>query len=225
MDAGYFFCDKLDGFGYHELMSDFRTLPTGIWQQTLVVQKSKFIAFAARVENVEAAQAFLKSVALSDATHHCYAYVTADGQKSNDNGEPAGTAGLPILQAIKQQNLSHVAVAVERYFGGIKLGTGGLARAYGQAANQVLTAVAPVWMRECAVLEVMSNYEQQGAVAQLVAVCGKELAVEYQDLIKWRVAVPVERENEFLGELGQILRGTPAVVVLEPRTWVEFPVS
>ena len=82
-------------------MSDFRTLSAGQWQQTLIVQKSRFVAFAARVNTVAEAQAFLKSVALPDATHHCYAYLTADGQKSNDNGEPAGTAGLPIYKQLK----------------------------------------------------------------------------------------------------------------------------
>lgn len=205
------------------VMSDFRTLPAGTWQQTLVVQKSRFVAFATRVEDTEQAQAFLRSVALPDATHHCYAYVTADGQKSSDNGEPAGTAGLPILQAIKQQQLSHVAVAVERYFGGIKLGTGGLSRAYGQAASQVLNAVAPVWMRECVVLEFVTTYEPQTAVTKLVAEAGKQLAVEYQDMVKWRVAVPVNAQNDFITRLGEILRGVPDVIIAEPHAWVEFP--
>ncbi len=206
-----------------EMMNDFRTLPAGTWQQTLVVQKSRFVAFAARVENGEQAQAFLQSVALPDATHHCYAYVTADGQKSNDNGEPAGTAGLPILQAIKQQNLSNVAVAVERYFGGIKLGTGGLARAYGQAATQVLTSVTPLWVRDCAVMTLTSTYEQQAVVAKLVAACGKTMEVQYQDLIRWRVAIPVAQQNSFTTQLSEVMRGTPDVEIVEPHAWVEFP--
>lgn len=204
-------------------MDDFRTLSAGVWQQALVVQKSRFIAFASRVDDSAAAQAFLKSVALPDATHHCYAYITADGQKSNDNGEPAGTAGLPILQAIKQQGLSNVAVAVERYFGGIKLGTGGLGRAYGQAASQVLSAVAPVLVRACVVLGLTANYEQQSAVDQLIAKTGKVLTVDYQAMVKWQVAVPVARQNDFLEELGQVLRGTPTVEMIESHAWVEFP--
>ena len=138
-------------------MSDLRTLPSGIFQQTYLVQKSRFIAFAQRVQSVQEAQAFLKNVALADATHHCYAYITTEAQKSSDNGEPAGTAGIPILQAIKQKELTNVAVAVERYFGGIKLGTGGLARAYNQAASQVLESVQPVLMRECVILSFKTN--------------------------------------------------------------------
>ncbi|MCM1404529.1 MAG: YigZ family protein [Prevotella sp.] len=204
-------------------MDDFRTLPAGIWQQTYTVQKSRFVAFAARVDNAEQAQAFLQSVALPDATHHCYAYVTADGQKSSDHGEPSGTAGMPILQAIKQQQLSHVAVAVERYFGGIKLGTGGLARAYGQAATQVLTAVAPLWVRDCTVLAFVTNYEQQTAVAQLVASCGKTMEVQYQDTVRWRVTIPSAKQNDFTTQLAEVIRGTPQIVVDEPHVWVEFP--
>ena len=203
-------------------MNDFRTLPAGEWQQTLVVQKSRFIAFAARVNSAVEAQSFIKRVALADATHHCYAYITIDGQKSNDNGEPSGTAGLPILQAIKNAGLTNVVVVVERYFGGIKLGTGGLARAYGQAATQVLSSVAPIWVRDCAVLSFDSSYEQQTAVGQLVAKHGKQMAVVYQDIVQWRVAVPVEQQTSFVNELAEVLRAAPQVVVVEPHAWVEF---
>ena len=203
-------------------LNDFQTLPAGKWQQTLVEQKSRFIALAARVSSVVEAQEFLKSVALPDATHHCYAYVTQDGQKSNDNGEPSGTAGLPILQAIKNAGLCNVAVAVERYFGGIKLGTGGLARAYGQAASQVLASVTPVWMRDCVVLEFATSYEQQVAVAKLVVEYGKQISVDYQSVIQWQVAIPVAKQQSFHVALGEIMRTVPIVTVVMPHAWIEF---
>lgn len=214
--------DKWLFLSYAVLMSDFRTLPAGRWQQTYVVQKSRFIAYAMSVKNAQEAQDFLKSVALPDATHHCYAYVTADGQKSSDNGEPAGTAGIPILQAIKQKNLLNVAVAVERYFGGIKLGTGGLARAYGEAATQVLDAVNPILMRECVVLEFKGTYEQQASVSRLVAGFGKELAVQYADLISWQVAIPVNQKETFIQQLAEVQHGVIDVVVKIEQAWVEF---
>lgn len=204
-------------------MNDFRTLPSGKWQHILVVQKSRFLAFATRASSSAEAQAFLKSVALPDATHHCYAYITSDGQKSNDNGEPAGTAGLPILQAIKNAGLQNVVVAVERYFGGIKLGTGGLARAYGQAASQVLNSITPVLVRDCVVLGFDSNYEQQTAVAKLVAEHGKQLAVDYQNVVRWRVAVPVAKQNNFVNALAEVLHTVPEITVLETHAAVEFP--
>ena len=203
-------------------MSDFKTLPAEVFQQTYVVQKSRFLAYATRVDNAEQAQAFLKSVALPDATHHCYAYVTADGQKSSDNGEPAGTAGVPILQAIKQNNLSNVAVAVERYFGGIKLGTGGLARAYGQAASQVLAAAQPVLVRGCEVFTFTTAYEQKTSVDQLVSTYGKILDLQYSDVIKWRVAIPISQQAKFLEKLTEVCHGNPEVSRQAQQAWVEF---
>ena len=203
-------------------MSDLRTLPSGIFQQTYLVQKSRFIAFAQRVQSVQEAQAFLKNVALVDATHHCYAYITTEAQKSSDNGEPAGTAGIPILQAIKQKELTNVAVAVERYFGGIKLGTGGLARAYNQAASQVLESVQPVLMRECVVLSFKTNYEQQIVVKKIIAQVGRELGVQYTDLICWRVAIPVAEQTSFINQLTELLHGEIKVVTEQSVVWVEF---
>ena len=203
-------------------MQDFQTLPSGVWQQTLVVQKSRFVAFATRVDNVEQARAFLQSVALPGATHHCYAYLTMDGQKSSDHGEPSGTAGLPILQAIKQQKLSNVAVAVERFFGGIKLGTGGLARAYVQAATQVLTAATAVWVRDCALLEFNSTYDYQTVLTQLINTYGKVMAVEYQAMIHWRVAVPVVRQADFIQQCAEVVHRPMPITVLTPHSCVEL---
>ncbi len=203
-------------------MSDLRTLPAGIFQHTYVVQKSRFLAYAKRVNDVQEAQAFLKSVALPDATHHCYAYVTLDTQKSSDNGEPAGTAGIPILQAIKQKNLTNVAVAVERYFGGIKLGTGGLARAYGQAASDVLEQVLPVCLRECVVLEFCSTYDQKDVVNKLIMEYGKVLKVDYTDIVLWRVAVPVLNHNLLMHKLLELYHGQVNVMTQEEHCWVEF---
>ena len=203
-------------------MDEFRTLPVGKWEQTLVVQKSQFVAFAARVASSTEAQNIIKSVALPDATHHCYAYVTTDGQKSNDNGEPAGTAGLPILQAIKSSGLNNVVVVVERYFGGIKLGTGGLSRAYGQAASQVLASVKPVLMCACNVVGFESSYEQQMVVAKLVAEYGKVLVVDYLATVCWRVAIPLAKQYEFVNKLTEVLRAKPNLTMIESHTWVEF---
>lgn len=205
-------------------MSDFKTLSAEVFQQTYVVQKSRFLAYAKRVDSVTEAQAFLKSVALPDATHHCYAYLTLDGQKSSDNGEPSGTAGIPILQAIKQCNLINVAVAVERYFGGIKLGTGGLARAYGQAASQVLATAKTVLVRECMILEFTTAYDQKLAVDQLVAAYGQQINLQYSDMIAWRVAVPLTVQNKFLEKLAEVRHGDDKVDIIEKQAWVEFVV-
>jgi uncharacterized YigZ family protein len=106
------------------------------------VRKSRFVARATALDNVDAALAFIARVSDRDATHNCWAYRIGPQYRFSDDGEPAGTAGKPILQAIDGQHLDHVAVVVARWFGGIKLGAGGLVRAYGGCAAECLRLAA-----------------------------------------------------------------------------------
>ena len=102
-------------------MKDFLTIRDGIFRHEFVVEKSRFISFACRVSTVEQANFFIADVSKKhyDATHNCYAFVTAESRKFSDDGEPQGTAGLPILGAIQGKGLENVAVVVTRYFGAI----------------------------------------------------------------------------------------------------------
>ncbi|MDM8098785.1 YigZ family protein [Oceanobacillus oncorhynchi] len=107
----------------------------------ITIQKSRFIANVKRVESEEEAQEFIQSIKKEhrDATHNCSAYIIGETdyiQKANDDGEPSGTAGVPMLEVLKKKGLKDTAVVVTRYFGGIKLGAGGLIRAYGSATTQ-----------------------------------------------------------------------------------------
>ena len=102
------------------------------------IRKSRFLVRAAPVERVDAALAFVERVGDRDATHNCWAYRIGSEYRFSDDGEPAGTAGKPILQAIDGQSFDRVAVVVTRWFGGIKLGVGGLVRAYGGCAAECL---------------------------------------------------------------------------------------
>src|SRR5690625_3246437 len=102
------------------------------------IKKSRFIAIAAPVFSVEQALAFFKERSDGNARHNCWAYKVGDDYRFSDDGEPGGTAGSPILQAIEGQNCDFTAVLVIRWFGGIKLGTGGLVRAYGGVAAECL---------------------------------------------------------------------------------------
>lgn len=110
----------------------------------LVVKGSRFIAHAAPVADEVAAQEYIERIAMQfrDATHNCNAYKLGTGDQAlirfRDAGEPSGTAGKPILQAIENKGLTNIVIVVTRYFGGTKLGTGGLMRAYGGAAQAVL---------------------------------------------------------------------------------------
>lgn len=102
------------------------------------IRKSRFLAQAAPVADVDAAMQWIASVGDGSANHNCWAYRIGQAYRFNDDGEPSGTAGKPILQAIDGQAMDHVAVVVTRWFGGIKLGVGGLIRAYGGCAAECL---------------------------------------------------------------------------------------
>lgn len=109
-------------------------------KNTIVIEKSEFICYLKRCNDVEEFKEFLNSVKKYhyDATHHCSAYISKDVKRSNDDGEPSGTAGMPILNALEKRNMEDTGAVVVRYFGGIKLGAGGLIRAY---SNAILKAI------------------------------------------------------------------------------------
>jgi uncharacterized YigZ family protein len=102
------------------------------------IKKSRFLALAAPVDSPEQALAFVRDVSEPTATHNCWAYRIGQDYRFNDDGEPGGTAGRPILQAIEGQDMDRVVVVVTRWYGGIKLGAGGLVRAYGGTAAECL---------------------------------------------------------------------------------------
>lgn len=104
----------------------------------LDIKHSRFLALASPADSPDSALAFLREVAVADATHNCWAYRIGQEYRSSDDGEPSGTAGRPILAAIDGQGLDEVMVVVIRWYGGIKLGAGGLVRAYGGSAAECL---------------------------------------------------------------------------------------
>ena len=134
-----------------------------------VINKSRFITCAAPVRTEAEARDYIALIrhAFPDSTHVCTAYILGETgalQRSSDNGEPAGTAGIPILEAIRHSGLTDTCVAVVRYFGGIKLGTGGLARAYGGCTQDTLNNAAKVRDIPLAVYTVTYPYDLSGIV-------------------------------------------------------------
>lgn len=108
------------------------------------IRKSRFLALAGPIGSADEAADFLAANRWPDATHHCWAWRLGASYRFNDDGEPGGTAGRPILQAVEGQDCDRVVVLVVRWFGGVKLGTGGLARAYGGVAAQCLRLAGKV---------------------------------------------------------------------------------
>ncbi|MDH6265364.1 putative YigZ family protein [Rhizobium sp. SG_E_25_P2] len=113
---------------------------TAVARHVVEIKKSRFIVAAAPVTDEAAAKAFIASESDASATHNCWAYRIGQIYRFNDDGEPSGTAGKPILQAIDGQDLDGVAVVVTRFFGGVLLGSGGLIRAYGGSVAECLRA-------------------------------------------------------------------------------------
>jgi uncharacterized YigZ family protein len=119
---------------------------SGCGEAEIEINKSRFIAYIGRLETEEDAIAFIAEIKKKhwNATHNCSAYVVGENdqwQKADDDGEPSGTAGKPILEIIKKNKLKDTVIVVTRYFGGIKLGAGGLIRAYGKSASAGLKTV------------------------------------------------------------------------------------
>ncbi len=134
------------------------------------IKHSRFIAHAAPVDSPQAALEFLSAVADADATHNCWAYRIGAEYRSSDDGEPAGTAGRPILAAIEGQACDRVMVVVTRWYGGIKLGAGGLVRAYGGAAAECLRQAERRPLVAMQALIVHCGFDDLGSVhAALVA--------------------------------------------------------
>ncbi|NMY72943.1 YigZ family protein [Pseudomonas sp. WS 5071] len=111
---------------------------TGPCEHREEIRKSRFITYAAPITSAQEAYDFIERHSDLNASHNCWAWRLGDQYRSSDDGEPGGTAGRPILSAIEAQDCDHVVVLVTRWYGGIQLGTGGLARAYGGGANKCL---------------------------------------------------------------------------------------
>ena len=138
-------------------------------QAEIVIEKSTFIGYAKPVNNEEEALAFIQEIKKKhrDATHNVPAYVLGEHneiQRCNDDGEPSGTAGVPVLEVLKKEDLRDVAVVVTRYFGGIKLGTGGLVRAYTRGAKIALEAAKIITKVLYQVIIVTVDYTMLGAL-------------------------------------------------------------
>ncbi len=137
--------------------------------QELWINKSRFIGDVFHVASEDEALEKIQSIrdTYPDATHHCYAYyigVDSIIKRFNDDGEPGGTAGMPILQVIEQREIENVLVVVTRYFGGIKLGAGGLVRAYSKTTARALDRAGRVWMELCDKGILTIEYEYLGSV-------------------------------------------------------------
>lgn len=178
-------------------------------RHAMEVKQSRFLAQAASVATPEQALAWLREASDAGASHNCWAWRIGDGYRSSDDGEPAGTAGRPILAAIDGQGCDRVAVLVTRWFGGIKLGAGGLVRAYGGAAAECLRGAerVPIVARVQAMLAF--PFEDTGAVHAVLAACDAERLEEAFEAagVRLRIRLPADAIAALTTQLRDASRG------------------
>ena len=158
-------------------MSKFYLTVDGVTENTVEIKRSKFIATLSHAESGEDAEAFVRAVRkrYPDATHNCYAYIAdelGNETRFSDDGEPGGTAGQPMLEVLKKRGVVKAAVVVTRYFGGIKLGAGGLVAAYTDSVSEVLDAAGIRRMTECAEVTVECDYSDHSAIESALTRAG-----------------------------------------------------
>lgn len=195
----------------------------------LVEKKSRFIARVQPVTSEQEALAFIQEVKSEhyNATHNVYAYVLRENnlQRYTDDGEPSGTAGMPVLDCIRKQGLTDVAVVVTRYFGGTLLGTGGLVRAYGGAASQGIRAAVPISRKLCDIYIIRCSYDLYGKVEYALnqagyKIRGSDFGVEVQ-LEVCVLRGEGERLNQLLSETTNAL----ATVTYQMCEYVTFQIE
>ena len=177
-------------------------------RHALEVKHSRFLAQAAPVAEAGEALAWLDRIADRAATHNCWAYRIGQDYRSSDDGEPAGTAGRPILAAIDGQGFDRVMVVVTRWYGGIKLGAGGLVRAYGGAAAECLrTAPRQPLVARCEI-DVQCGFDDIGSVHAALAAFGAEKRDERFDAdgVRMRLSLPADRIDALRGHLRDATR-------------------
>ncbi|KAB7665170.1 YigZ family protein [Bacillus sp. B1-b2] len=182
-------------------------------ESELIIQKSRFIAHIARTETEEAAQAFIGEIKKKhkDATHNCSAYLIGEQdqiQKANDDGEPSGTAGVPILEVLKKRNLKDTTVVVTRYFGGIKLGAGGLIRAYGKSTSEGLNSVGIIERTLMNLLSISIDYTLLGKLEnELRSSIYQIKDIEYVENVKVHVFVVLNQVDTFKAWITDLTNG------------------
>lgn len=175
-------------------------------ESLLIEKKSKFIANVKPVDNEQDALDFLNEMRskYSDATHNVYAYVIDENNiyRYSDDGEPSGTAGMPVLDAIRKSGIVDVIVVVTRYFGGTLLGTGGLVHTYGASAKQGLEQSHIVQRQLCDILYVKVDYSLLGKMQHEIMASGYILEdTLYEDNVTFIISTPVAETDKIIGDL------------------------
>ena len=208
------------------MRKDYHTIQ-GYGESEIIIQKSRFITYVSRAETEQQAQDFINNIKEKhkNATHNCSAYMIGEHdniQKANDDGEPSGTAGVPMLEVLKKQGLKDTVVVVTRYFGGIKLGGGGLIRAYGKATTEGIDAAKVVERKLHHLMKISIDYTWLGKVENEVRNSVYPLKeIKYADLVEVMVFTKADEEETFINWMAEMTNGQAKIELVE-KEFVEF---
>ncbi len=187
-------------------------------EEMIVIEKSKFIGYIKPVETVEEAEEFVASVksANRDATHNVPVYVIGEKyeiQKYSDDGEPSGTAGVPVLHMLMKEGITNTAIVMTRYFGGIKLGTGGLVRAYTGIAKEALNAAGVAAVKDMDVLVLEIQYTYHGK-AENMAQKGSFIIrkTDFTDKVTLEIVCDPDETDKIIKDFMEVTSGTVNIV-------------
>lgn len=194
------------------MLKSYRTIKTnGIHE--IEIKKSRFICHLKRTPTEEEALDFIEEIKTEHwkATHNCSAYLIGENdqiQRAHDDGEPSGTAGVPMLEILKKKELKDVTAVVTRYFGGIKLGAGGLIRAYGGSVNEAIKAIGIVERRLQQEIGLTVDYSLSGILENRLRDSDFTLeTIEYTDKVTFTCAVDIDEVDHFKNLTTELLNG------------------
>lgn len=193
-------------------MTEAYLTPAGEGSSEYVEKKSRFLGRVFAVSSEDEARALLEAVKKEhyDARHNCWCYIIRNGaERYSDDGEPQGTAGIPMLEVLRRQNMTNCVCVVTRYFGGVLLGAGGLLRAYTKSAGDALSAAGTSVVRPWSCMDVPCSYSGAERLKTECTVMGGIVEdVEYSSSVILKVLIPAESEADFTARIFDISGGT-----------------
>lgn len=196
-------------------------------ESTIIIEKSKFIGYSRHVETEEDALTFINEIKKKnkDATHNVSAYILGEkknAQKYSDDGEPSGTAGIPILELMKKEELTNSAIVVTRYFGGIKLGAGGLVRAYSKSAKSTLENSLISQKKIFIPIEILFDYSYLGKIQNDIStrnILASKPA--FEDVVKYTIYVDKEEIDSSINHINDLTSGN-VIIDIKDEVLLDF---
>ena len=187
-------------------------IPSAPGEAEFTEKRSRFLGHVRCIETEDEAKAFVAEMKKKyyDARHNCWCYIIRNGaERYSDDGEPQGTAGIPMLEVLRRQNMTNCVCVVTRYFGGVLLGAGGLLRAYTKSAGDALAAAGTSVVRPWSCMDVPCSYSgAERLKTACTAMGGIVEDVEYSSSVTLKVLIPAETEADFTARIFDISGGT-----------------